>query len=106
MRKHIFKDGSVYEGEGREDTGTLIRHGKGTFIFSNKDTYVGEWRDNKREGYGIWTCAATGDIYEGNWENDERNGKGIMNFGNGGKYEGDWKHNAMNGFSFFFIFGS
>lgn len=32
---------------------------------------------------------ADGDIYEGEWEDDQANGKGMYLHLNGGKYEGD-----------------
>ena len=31
-----------------------------------------------------------GDIYDGDWRDDEKNGKGIYQFSNGDSYEGDW----------------
>lgn len=91
-----FKDGSFYEGEGinREP---FVRHGKGTYVWQNQDTYSGEWNQNKREGFGTFTSADTGDIYEGNWENDHRNGIGIKRFSDGGKYEGEWKNDKFHG---------
>ena len=33
-----------------------------------------------------------GDRYEGEWKNDEREGKGIYYLNNGDRYEGEWKN--------------
>ena len=39
-----------------------------------------------------------GNIYEGEWENNEQSGKGMMSFKNGDKYEGEWKHDVASGY--------
>ncbi|EPT30761.1 MORN repeat-containing protein [Toxoplasma gondii ME49] len=52
--------------------------------------YRGEWKDNKRHGFGIQTYL-DGSTYEGQWREDRRHGHGIMweklpssNFGSAG----------------------
>ena len=30
--------------------------GQGTMIFLNKCNYVGQWKNNKMEGQGVFTC--------------------------------------------------
>ena len=37
-----------------------------------------------------------GDKYEGDWKNDIKEGKGIYFFNNGDKYEGDFKNNILD----------
>jgi len=44
-------------------------NGTGTFTYLDGSKYVGEWKDGKREGYGIFT-RDIGDIKEGIWLND------------------------------------
>jgi len=41
-----------------------MKHGYGVWKGQNKDEYVGEWHQNKPQGFGkhIWT---NGDYYEG-----------------------------------------
>ena len=39
----------------------------------------------------------SGNIYEGNWENDIQNGKGIMYYKNGDIYNGFFKNGEING---------
>ena len=29
------------------------------YLYINGDVYEGEWKDNKRQGKGVYTCAAT-----------------------------------------------
>lgn len=40
---------------------------------------------------------ANGSKYEGDWKNDIREGKGIFYFSNGDTYEGDFKNNIIDG---------
>jgi hypothetical protein len=34
-------------------------------VYSNGDSYIGNWENDKRCGFGTYTVAATGDTYEG-----------------------------------------
>ncbi len=57
--------------------------------FSNL-TYVGEWKDGRRHGYGTLT-AQNGDKYVGSWLNNQRDGSGIQTYGDGRKpQQGVW----------------
>jgi hypothetical protein len=40
---------------------------------SNDEVYDGEWKNDKRQGYGIMQYSFA-QIYRGNWENDKRHG--------------------------------
>ena len=63
-----FEDGTKYEGdfvEGRFE-------GKGTFYESGVLSYIGEFKDDMRHGYGKELDKDGNVIYEGNWENDEK----------------------------------
>jgi len=48
---------------------------------------------------------SNGDVYEGQWNNDQRNGKGNFEYNslgtltcsNGDVYKGDWKDDSKNG---------
>ena len=63
----------------------------------NKDQYEGEYKNEKREGYGkyIWE---NGEYYIGQWLNDKENGKGIIYYKNGNiKYDGDFVNGKYEG---------
>lgn len=54
----------------------------GILTYTNGDKYTGDWRNNKRHGYGtshliigVFTYY-NGDTYEGEWSNDRKEGKG------------------------------
>ena len=68
-----------YHGEFKKDT--LIRHGRGLFIWEDGEYYLGYWINDKREGKGK-NYYANGDIYEGEYRNGKKEGKGIYKWNN------------------------
>jgi len=51
------------------------------------ETYAGEWKNDKRSGYGV--CERTDGIkFEGEWFNNKKNGYGVTTFQNGSVEEG------------------
>ena len=87
------KNGDIYIGEKRNN----LKEGYGTLYYSNGIKYEGEFINNKKEGYGI-LYNITGDKYEGEFKNDVCEGHGILNCINGVKYEGEFKENTFNGY--------
>lgn len=63
----------------------------------HEGTYNGEWNGDKREGNGKMTYD-NGDVYEGEWENDEPK-KGRRDFKNNKieYYDGEWKDGMFHG---------
>jgi len=61
-----FSSGNKYVGEFKDNK----RNGKGTFTFASGNKYVGEFKNNKRHGQGTYTYA-DGTIESGIWENGE-----------------------------------
>jgi len=83
-----------------------------TFYTCDKNQYIGEWHNNKKEGKGIYKWVDKGEIYEGEWKDDKRNGYGNLSIkcpnGEFKKiYSGGWKDNkqhVLNGFLSFLNF--
>ena len=75
------------------------REGKGIFYFKNGDTYEGDWKNDKMDGKGIYyhKKADGTDRYEGDFRNDKRDGKGIVYFRDGNRYEGDFRNGRQEG---------
>jgi len=82
----IFNIDGKYVGELENN----MKHGQGTFFYTNGDKYIGQWKDNQRYGQGTFFYANS-DKYVGKWKDDLKNGKGIKYFSNGNKYIGKWK---------------
>ena len=110
-------NGETFDGTYKEG----IREGKCTILYNNKDKFVGNLVNGKKEGYGEQFCFSTGSTYKGEFRNNlfEGNGKIINDNGyyfEGGfiaglrhgdkcletkagirKYEGQFKRDKMNG---------
>ena len=74
--------------------------GKGRTVWRNKNgesVYDGERRDGKHHGYGIYT-SASGNRYEGMWQDGEEHGRGTLNFSDSGiRYEGEFHRGKVHG---------
>ena len=93
----IYQNGDKYIGELKNNQ----RNGHGILYYNPKDDegrffYDGDWKDDKREGNGIiyWK---NNDVYKGNWKDDKAEGKGIFYYDKGDIYDGDWKNNKKEG---------
>lgn len=78
-------DGSVYSGQ--ISSLTSLKHGTGTQVWKDGAKYVGEWRQGKAEGKGVF-FHANGDIFEGSFKADKANGFGTYTHKTGQKYSG------------------
>ncbi|CAF0883916.1 unnamed protein product [Rotaria sordida] len=58
------------------------------------ETYMGEWKSDKRSGFGI-AERSDGLKYEGAWSNNKKNGYGVTTFRDGTKEEGKYKNNVL-----------
>jgi junctophilin len=58
------------------------------------EVYMGEWKQDKRTGYGI-AERSDGLKYEGEWFNNKKNGYGVTTFKDGTKEEGKYKSNVL-----------
>ncbi|KAJ8982065.1 hypothetical protein NQ317_001474 [Molorchus minor] len=58
------------------------------------ETYMGEWKNDKRSGYGI-SERSDGLKYEGEWYANKKYGYGVTTFNNGEKEEGKYKNNVL-----------
>lgn len=46
----MFETGEYYEGELNQG----VKDGIGTYIYADKKSYHGNWRDNLKNGYGVY----------------------------------------------------
>ena len=87
-----FVDGSIYLGNWKDNK----KDGKGTMTYDDGDVYEGDWKDDVKDGKGKMTYA-NGSVYEGDYNNGERHGKGKYTWANGDMYEGDYQDDKRNG---------
>ena len=77
------------------------KHGKGIYTYTKNNehqgyTHSGEYLNGKRHGYGIATWK-NGQRYEGDYKNGNAHGLGIFTYSGGDIYEGEVKYNKRNG---------
>ncbi|KAG7478350.1 hypothetical protein MATL_G00079480 [Megalops atlanticus] len=58
------------------------------------EVYMGEWRNDKRSGYGV-SERSSGLRYEGEWLDNQRHGYGCTTFPEGRKEEGKYRNNLL-----------
>ena len=70
------------------------KHGKGVLTYREKRCqkkeplcYEGEWKDDERNGYGIWKGYL--DCYKGEWKAGRYHGRGVLKTSDGNIYEGN-----------------
>jgi hypothetical protein len=77
------------------------KHGYGIKIYSNKDKYEGYWDNDLRNGKGTyWLCIGKNKyrkLYTGDWKNNKKEGHGIYFYKDGSCYDGQWKNNKREG---------
>ena len=71
-------------------------NGQGTYTYADGDIYVGEFRDNNRTGQGTYTWT-NGDIYAGEFQDGKRTGQGTYTYADGEKYVGEWQDGKPHG---------
>jgi hypothetical protein len=54
----------------------------GSYTWANGDKYIGDWKDNKRNGQGTLTFVS-GEKYVGGFKNDKYDGQGTITFPSG-----------------------
>ena len=73
----------------------------GGWTASNANRYVGEWRDGKFNGQGVFLSLAEnefkGDKYFGEFKDGLRSGQGTYTHANGNRYLGEWRDGKING---------
>ncbi|XP_037092653.1 MORN repeat-containing protein 3-like isoform X3 [Pollicipes pollicipes] len=82
----FYPDGESYEGEWRRDR----RHGWGRMFYKDGSLYEGGWSLGVREGRGLLR-KADGNMYEGTWHRDNKHGPGLYEHTRTGQMqEGIW----------------
>lgn len=71
-------------------------HGTGKFLFADRFTYEGEFREGKPHGYGV-ARYPNGHEYDGYWKDGFFHGTGTMRYGTGSVYKGEWRHGKRHG---------
>ncbi len=71
-------------------------HVTGVNRYANGDVYEGQFMNNQKNGRGLYRYA-NGDVYEGEYKDDVKNGCGVFRDADGSVYEGEFKDDTKNG---------
>lgn len=85
---------SISSGSGLNTSGVNSSLDQVSKINSNEQVYEGEWRDDKRQGYGVIKCTGSYTYY-GQWAGNARTGYGVLVHENGAKEEGQWQNGEL-----------
>ena len=108
---YINKENGFYIGQVKEknfnnkevkepgDSTIIIREGRGAFKYNSPEKllFVGNWKDNKKNGNGKIYDDEDNLIFDGFFENDKKNGHGILKYVNGDKYDGNFVNDIRQG---------
>jgi hypothetical protein len=67
---------------------------------NEKGIYVGNWKANKMQGFGIFRWAS-GRVYAGHWLSDVKNGVGILSFKGGNEIVGEFQGDKREGYGYY-----
>ena len=81
----------------QDDNEATLDYFSKTITYANGDIYVGDIVGGCKNGRGIMTYSATGDVYEGEFANDEITGSGVFKYSNGDLYEGSLLNSQKHG---------
>jgi hypothetical protein len=71
-------------------------HGKGRALYSNGDTYEGEYKLGLSHGRGVWKWEA-GEVYDGMLKNNKMHGLGVYKTIDGAVYDGMFREDELHG---------
>ena len=100
-------EGALYYKEGDEYVGGWkrnVKNGFGVYRWVSGNTYTGPWVDNRREGKLGELRWFNGDAYVGEWLDNRRTGIGVLRWSparGGGCYEGGFVDNQLHGWGRF-----
>ncbi|AYU76014.1 Phosphatidylinositol 4-phosphate 5-kinase, putative [Leishmania donovani] len=73
------------------------KQGLGQTLFPSGDCYTGEYKENQRDGRGVYWWSKGGALYCGEWFRNMRHGYGRMVYPDGSRYLGRWVHGKRSG---------
>ena len=97
-----YPSGNKYLGQWKDDK----KNGQGTLTYASGDRYVGQFKDDKINGQGTYTWGDgtqwKGQKYVGQFKDNKRNGQGTYTYADGEKYVGQFKDEKYDGFGTFY----
>lgn len=94
----ILKHGIQDEMKSKSINNLTPRNFKNNNKMKYRKLYVGQWMDDKFNGYGTYYYNdGIKEYYEGYWEDGMNEGWGVMHYKDGSYYEGEWHKKLRHG---------
>ena len=93
-----YPSGDTFEGFFDSDCKSgfgILKRGK--LYNTAASIYVGEWKKNKKHGYGVFDDKHLGEVYYGMWKEDLKHGNGAVVTIDGTYYEASFLNDQLNG---------
>ena len=75
-----------------------VESGMSQHTFDNGDKYIGNWKNHKFDGFGVYNYASGSiKMYQGNWINNLKHGKGKEFLKDGTVFEGSFFEGKKQG---------
>ena len=81
---------------GRFDSTDKRQDDRARAVYSNADTYFGQYSNDRRQGVGLYLVAKGGG-YAGSYAGSKREGQGIMRMPDGALYQGQFAGDKFEG---------
>ena len=69
-------------------------YGKGELLYKNRDKYTGDFKGSLKHGQGHMIYTSLNAEYKGNWKRNKREGYGVMEYSDGKIYNGNWSNDC------------
>ena len=84
--EYVDEEGNRYHGQWHLDLG--VKQGSGACLFAHGELYEGQWINNQPHGDG--RSIMVNEVYEGEFKYGKRNGMGVLVFEDGRRYDGEF----------------
>lgn len=74
-----------------------MKKGYGTYEFADGNTYIGQYMQDVKHGYGIFRWTADRELHQGQWKFGKQEGYGYYSWYDGDEYYGQFKDDKRHG---------
>lgn len=87
----LYDDGTMYTGYFSKQNGKMIPDDIGKILHSGGEEYSGQIKLGRITGYGMFENCGSAD-YVGEWKNEYQNGYGVESFSDGSSFKGQFEN--------------
>ena len=96
MHEAVATEAALCAHAGRSDSTDKRQDDRAKAVYSNSDTYFGQYSNDRRQGVGLYLVAKGGG-YAGSYVGSKREGQGVMRMPDGAMYQGQFAGDKFEG---------